>query len=38
VREAIDRFITAHNKDAAPFEWTKASVKQRPFSHSYADL
>lgn len=38
VREAIDRFIAAHNMDAAPFEWTKASVKQRPFSHSYADL
>jgi transposase len=38
VREAIDRFITAHNKDAAPFEWTKAKVKQRPFSQSYADL
>lgn len=38
VREAIDRFITAHNKDAAPFEWTKASVQQRPFSQSYANL
>ena len=38
VREAIDRFITAHNSTAAPFEWTKADVKQRPFAQSYADL
>jgi transposase len=38
VREAIDRFIEAHNQTAAPFEWTKASVKQRPLIHSYADL
>ena len=38
VREAIDRFIEAYNQNAAPFEWTKADVKQRPFVHSYADL
>jgi transposase len=38
VRQAIDRFIAAHNNDAAPFEWTKATVKQKPFSQSYADL
>ena len=38
VRAAIDRFIEAHNKNAAPFEWTKAEVKQRPFAGSYADL
>lgn len=38
VREAIDRFIQAHNKNAAPFEWTKANVKQRPLSQSYAHL
>jgi transposase len=38
VREAIDRFIEAHNQNATPFEWTKASVKQRPLIHSYADL
>ena len=38
VREAIDRFIAAHNNDAAPFEWTKATVTQKPFSQSYADL
>ena len=38
VREAIDRFIEAYNQNAAPFEWTKADVKQRPFVPSYADL
>ncbi len=38
VREAIDRFIEAYNQNAAPFEWTKADVKQRPFVQSYADL
>ncbi len=38
VRQAIDRFVQAHNKNAAPFEWTKANVQQRPLSHSYANL
>lgn len=38
VREAIDRFIEAYNQNAAPFEWTKTDVKQRPFVQSYADL
>jgi len=38
VREAIDRFIEAHNKDAAPFEWKKASVHQKRFKHNYAQL
>jgi len=38
VREAIDRFVQAHNKTAAPFEWTQTNVKQRPLSKSYANL
>ena len=38
VREAIDRFIEAYNQNAAPFEWTKADVKQRPFVQSYSYL
>ena len=38
VRQAIDRFVQAHNKNAAPFAWTKANVQQRPLSHSYANL
>ncbi len=38
VRAAIDRFLEAHNENAAPFEWTKASVRQRPLSYSYANL
>jgi len=28
LREAIDKFIKAYNKKAAPFEWTKAVVHQ----------
>ncbi len=38
VRAAIDRFLEAHNENAAPFEWTKASVRQRSLSYSYANL
>lgn len=38
VRAAIDRFIEAHNHNAAPFEWTKASVSRRPLAQSYANL
>src|SRR3990170_2807870 len=36
VREAIDRFIEAYNKEAAPFEWRKAKVHSVPLKHSYA--
>src|SRR3990172_5543748 len=38
VREAIDRFIEAYNKEAAPFEWRKAKVHSVPLKHSYAEL
>jgi transposase len=38
VRLAIDQFITAHNQDAAPFEWKKAVVHQAPLANSYANL
>ena len=38
VRATIDRFLEAHNENAAPFEWTKASVRQRPLSYSYANF
>ena len=38
VREAIDRFVTAHNQKAAPFEWTKRVVHPVGLQHSYADL
>jgi len=38
VRDAIDRFVVAHNATAAPFEWQKRQVHQVSFSHHYADL
>ena len=38
VREAIDRFITAYNPKAAPFEWRKASVHQKRRNFKFADL
>ena len=38
VREAIDKFILAYNKTAAPFEWTKAVVHQTAPKPKYADL
>jgi transposase len=38
LREAIDAFINAYNQQAAPFEWTKAAVKQQSFRHNIADL
>ena len=38
VREAIDRFITAYNENAAPFEWTKREVRNVHPSSSYANL
>jgi hypothetical protein len=38
VREAIDKFVAAHNQDAAPFEWTKRIVYPVGFKHHYADL
>lgn len=38
VRFAIDRFIVAHNKKAAPFEWTKSVVHQKGLKYTYSDL
>ena len=38
LREAIDKFVKAYNKNAAPFEWTKAVVHQTALKPKYADL
>lgn len=38
VRQAIDRFVKAYNKDAAPFRWRKRRVQQRDFEKRYANL
>lgn len=38
VREAIDRFVQAHNRTAAPFEWRKREVKPVGLKKHYADL
>lgn len=38
VRQAIDRFLEAHNKNAAPFEWTKRNVHPKGLKHKYAYL
>lgn len=38
LREAIDKFVSAYNADAAPFEWTKAVVHPTAPKRLYADL
>lgn len=38
VREAIDRFIEAYNRDAAPFEWRKRAVYPVGLKHNYSHL
>jgi len=38
VREAIDRFVTAYNEKAAPFEWKKTVVHPTGPKRNYADL
>jgi transposase len=38
LREAIDKFVAAYNKAAAPFEWTKAVVHPTAPKPKYADL
>lgn len=38
LRQAIDRFIEAHNKRAAPFEWRKKEVHAVGLKRKYADL
>lgn len=38
VRKAIDLFIDAYNKQAAPFHWQKKNVRQVPPQKYYANL
>ena len=38
IRQAIDKFVAAHNQNAAPFEWTKRTVSPVNPKHYYADL
>jgi transposase len=38
VRNAIDLFLAAHNKDAAPFEWRKRQVYPKGLKKYYSDL
>jgi transposase len=38
LRDAIDRFVKAHNQQAAPFEWTKAVVHPSRPRRLYSDL
>ena len=38
LREAIDRFVEAHNKNASPFEWKKRNVYQKTLKNNYANL
>jgi transposase len=38
LRDAIDRFVAAHNTEGAPFHWTKTRVHQVPLKTCYADL
>ncbi|HYA03104.1 MAG TPA: IS630 family transposase, partial [Syntrophobacteria bacterium] len=38
VRNAIDLFLAAHNKDASPFEWRKRQVYPKALKKYYSDL
>jgi len=38
LRDAIDRFLSAYNKDAEPFRWVKKRVHQKRLKPSYAYL
>ena len=38
VREAIDRFLGVHNRNAAPFEWRKREVFPKSLKKKYAYL
>lgn len=38
VRQAIDRFLEVHNRNAAPFEWRKREVYAKSLKNSYAEL
>ena len=38
IDKAMDAFITAYNKDATPFQWTKVRVSQKSFASKYSNL
>jgi len=38
VRQAIDAYTEVSNEHAAPFEWTKRYVAQKPLRHKYSNL
>ncbi len=38
VRDAIDKFVQAYNRNATPFQWTKTTVTPRGLSHTYHNL
>jgi len=38
IRKAIDDFVEVYSESAAPFEWTKATIKPMPLKNTYADL
>ncbi len=38
VRQAIDKFVTAYNPEASPFEWHKGTITQTGLKRHYADL
>jgi len=38
IRRAIDAFGEVYNKEAHPFEWTKAEIHQGTLRYKYADL
>lgn len=38
LRQAMDRFVEAYNRTAAPFEWTKRFVANGRLKHTYSDL
>lgn len=38
VRHAIDRFVTAYNQTASPFEWTKTVVHPQGLKKNYSNL
>jgi transposase len=38
LREAIDRFVEAHNKTASPFKWKKEKVYPKALKDYYANL
>jgi hypothetical protein len=38
VRSAIERFATAYNESATPFDWQQREVHQVTFTKHYADL